>query len=281
MMYQVMTNAVAYQLESVNAREMRGIIATRLEKDSKFYCDFLAQPMQSNNAYDADTEARSDEDAFIDTICDSKLQVRLRWGRYIHRLRNGAWGDHVAIQGIANEFNVAVNVLTSRHSNMIRIVPRNGNVEHEVYIGLILQYYYVGLDKIAVSNSAVNTTNTTLDNTDDDDPLSDDVIAQSDEHIRQITGGPQASMMSLENPEAFGQMVSLAPGEGQKPLSIMTDTGFEAMVNPDKFCFGTGTFNTERPRKLTYRKYFNQHLLDIDGRFARDLDYLFCGTVHS
>ena len=25
----------------------------------------------------------------------------------------------------------------------------------------------------------------------------------------------------------------------------MTDTDFEAMVNPDKFCFGEGAFNTE------------------------------------
>ena len=55
----------------------------------------------------------------------------------------------------------------------------------------------------------------------------------------------------------------------------MTDPNFEAMVNPDKFCCGTSTFNTERLRKLTYRKYFNQRLLDVDGRFAHDLDYLF------
>ena len=34
------------------------------------------------------------------------------------------------------------------------------------------------------------------DNT--DDPLSDEVIAEGDEHIWQITGGPQASMMTLE-----------------------------------------------------------------------------------
>ena len=47
------------------------------------------------------------------------------------------------------------------------------------------------------------------------------------------------------------------------------------MSNPDKFPFGTGTFNTDRPRKLTYRKYSNQRLMDVDGRFARDLDYLF------
>ena len=55
----------------------------------------------------------------------------------------------------------------------------------------------------------------------------------------------------------------------------MTDKNFEAMCNPNKFPYGTGTFDTTRERKLTYRKYFNQRLLDVDGRFARDLDYLF------
>lgn len=84
-------------------------------------------------------------------------------------------------------------------------------------------------------------------------------------------------MMFIKNPEAFGEVVSIAPAEGQKPLHIMTDTNFEAMCNPDKFCYGTGTFSTDQHHKLTYRKYFNQRLLDVDGRFARDLDYLFVG----
>ena len=44
---------------------------------------------------------------------------------------------------------------------------------------------------------------------------------------------------------------------------------------PDKFPFGNGTFSSERRKKITYRKYFNQRPLDVDGRFARDLDYLF------
>ena len=90
-----------------------------------------------------------------------------------------------------------------------------------------------------------------------------------------ITGCPQESLLAAENPEADAQIYSLVPAEGQKPISIMTDTHFEQMCNPDKFCFGNGGFNTERPRKLTYRKYFNQHLLDVDGRFAKDMDYLF------
>ena len=71
-----------------------------------FYHDFIAQPVESDNAYTADTEAPSDEDAFIDKVHDPEQQVQLRWERYVHRLRNGAWGDHVAIQGISNVFNM-------------------------------------------------------------------------------------------------------------------------------------------------------------------------------
>ena len=82
-------------------------------------------------------------------------------------------------------------------------------------------------------------------------------------------------MLSTETPESDAQIYSIAPAEGQKPIPIMTDEHFEEMANPDKFCLGTGGFSTERPRKITYRKYFNQRLLDVDGRFARDMDYLF------
>ena len=82
-------------------------------------------------------------------------------------------------------------------------------------------------------------------------------------------------MLSVENPEADDQNYSVAPAEGQKPIYIMTDTNFEEMCNPDKLCFGSGGFTAERPRKLTYRKYFNQRILDVDSRFAKDLDYLF------
>ena len=97
-----------------------------------------------------------------------------------------------------------------------------------------------------------------------------------DQQLLQITGGPQmCSMLSAENPETEGQVYSVAPAEGQRPINIMTDSNFELMCNPDKFPFGTGGFNQERARKITYRKYFQQRLLDVDGRFSRDLDYLF------
>ena len=68
--------------------------------------------------------------------------------------------------------------------------------------------------------------------------------------------------------------LSVAPAEGQKPMDIMTDKHFETMCNQDKLCLGPGTFSTEQPRKLTYKKNFNQCLLNVDGRFVKDLEYL-------
>ena len=166
----------------------------------------------------------------------------------------------------------------------------------ELNLGLHLQYHFVGLDKHANNaDTAVEPTVLTEppqspaeptmsqpcndEQTVATDPptceLDDATIAEGDEHTRQIIGSPLASMMSVENPEAFMDIVSIAPAKGQRPLSIMSDTNFEAMSNPDKFPCGTECFSADRPRKLTYRKYFNQRLLDVDGRFARDIDYLF------
>ena len=165
------------------------------------------------------------------------------WKKYLRRLRDGAWGDHLAIQGICN---ITVNVLSAQNPTMIPVVPMSNASQHYVYVGLIMQYHYVGLDKVVSSDE----TTSIAENT--DNPLDDATIEEGNEHTRQITGGPQASMMSVENPEAFEQIFSIAPAEGQRPLSIMTDSHFEAMCNPDKFCFGTGVYNTDRPRKLTY-----------------------------
>ena len=66
---------IAHQLESVNASEMREIVANHLDNNSVFYRNFLPQPVASDNTYNVDTEALSNENAFIDTINDSDQQM--------------------------------------------------------------------------------------------------------------------------------------------------------------------------------------------------------------
>ena len=47
------------------------------------------------------------------------------------------------------------------------------------------------------------------------------------------------------------------------------------MSNPDKFWLDEGGFGKQRSRKITCIKYLNARLQDLNGRFARDMDYLF------
>ena len=245
----------------------------------------MCQPLASNDGYNADTMAPSKVDKYIDSIPDPLLQNELRWQQYVSCLKEGAWGDNIALQAIADMLSVTIHVLSSDHP-MYSVTPSNGYVAHEISVGLIMQYHYVGLDTMArVQPVDCLPTHpvkpyTTVEHQQQPEPTSDNelddaTIAEGDEHRVQISGAPQASMMCVENPESFTHTVCVASAEGEKPLNMMIDINFEAMSNPEKFPYGTGTFSSKRPRKLTYRKYFNQRLLDVDGRFAKDLDYLF------
>ena len=196
---------------------------------------------------------------------------------------------------MANMFSVTINVFTATDCGRTvnAVPPIDDNSMFDVNIGLIMQNHYVGLDRFnAVDDSQLDTPMVVnpLPNTqcsastsagNDDHPPNafdsdiDDKTFEEDEDTRQITGGPSTSMMCIENPEAFAEIVCVAPAEGQKPLFIITDPKFEAMSNPEKFPSGTGCYSSDRPHKLTYRKYFNQRLPDVDGRFTRDTDYLF------
>ena len=66
----------------------------------------------------------------------------------------------VAIQGIANLFSVRINVLSSQCATFTPIEPADNSAQHELFVGLILQYHYVGLDK---SNIASPTTDSSVD----------------------------------------------------------------------------------------------------------------------
>ena len=58
---------------------------------------------------------------------------------------------------------------------------------------------------------------------------------------------PYDTCLENEMPEEANQVFSIAPGEGSKPIPLLTDTLFEELANPDKFPYGNGGFtDTER-----------------------------------
>ena len=277
-----MFSAIVYQLSSigihVDSPTLRQNVVDYLQANKASYCDFVCQPVARTDGYNADTVAPTKEDKYIASIADPLLQTELTWQKYLKQLEDGAWGDNIAMQAISDMLSVTITVLSS-HYPAYSVTPQNHCATNELFVGLIMQFHYVGLDKIPEPAPPVADKPVLPDQPhsepDSDDELDDATIAEGDEHRVQISGAPQASMMCVENPESFRHTMCVAPAEGERPVNIMTDVNFEAMSNPGKFPYSTGTFSSNRPRKLTYRKYFNQRLLDVDGRFARDLDYLF------
>jgi hypothetical protein len=98
-------SSIAYQLEptaasSIDKSTLRQMAADYLENNSNLYIGILSQSVASTDAYNADTEPPDAQDAHIEKIIDHELQTELRWAKYLKRLRDGAWGDHIAIQSI-------------------------------------------------------------------------------------------------------------------------------------------------------------------------------------
>ena len=73
------------------------------------------------------------------------------------------------------------------------------------------------------------------------------------------------------------QIYKCAPGENNILKYILLDNDFEVLAFPDLFPYGSGGYHSANRRvKLPIRKYFQQCLLNIDGRIAQNIEYLFC-----
>jgi len=79
----------------------------------------------------------------------------------------------------------------------------------------------------------------------------------------------------------FDGIMSVAPAEGNNPVRMLMDESNEAKCFPVLFPKGTGTFHDQRPEKLTLSRYLNNRILNADGRFAQNLDYIFYGQYLS
>ena len=68
--------------------------------------------------------------------------------------------------------------------------------------------------------------------------------------------------------------ISIAPGEGKEPTSILNDKYCEEFTFPCLFPKGKFDYKVKRKIKLSPVKYFNQRLLNYTQIFASDPDYI-------
>ena len=108
----------------------------------------------------------------------------------------------------------------------------------------------------------------------EENEFTEDCIAA--EKALLTTGQPNANMLQFEQLE--NEIYTCAPGEDNIPQYILLDDEFEVLAYPDMFPYGKGGYKRsgERTTKLSLRKYYQQHLLNVDGHFANNIEYLFC-----
>ena len=96
------------------------------------------------------------------------------------------------------------------------------------------------------------------------------------DQMAEINGQPDSCTMQLEHIE--DSVYSVAPGEDNLPKYVLLDKDFEVLAFPDLFPFSKTGFDSvgECVAKLSLRKYYQQRILNVDGQFARNIEYLFC-----
>ena len=77
------------------------------------------------------------------------------------------------------------------------------------------------------------------------------------------------------------QEICIAPGEGKKPNSLVTDDNCELLAFPYLFPAGKFGYDIQRDTKLSSAKYFNQLLLNYAQLFAYEADYIFYALLVS
>ena len=241
-------------------------------------------------------ESAEEEDHFISSIADDDTRQQLRWCRYLSRLNSTAWGDHIAVQGLADMLHVDIHIIATSNPDMEPIKSCHPAIG-VLNLGLMGQLHYVSLHRGTTSVSDQGNLHHQQAHT-EQQPQSQPMYVQArppqqcsvateqeereqaeDEeafhHHLQLRGLPYDTVMHREDTNLSADSVfSVAPGEGQRPIPILTDEGFEVMCNPTKYPTGKFGLMAHREKKLTVRKYFNQRLLDADGRFCKDVEYL-------
>ena len=97
---------------------------------------------------------------------------------------------------------------------------------------------------------------------------------------QETTGDPLPAVVQFDNLENV--VFNCAPGENNIPKYILLDEQFEELAFPDLFPYGSGGYySKERQCHLPIRKYFQQCLLNVDGRFAKNIEYIFCAQYIS
>ena len=101
-------------------------------------------------------------------------------------------------------------------------------------------------------------------------------LEEVDDPLDQYRTGASDSVLIPTIPcQINEENVTIAPGEGINPVSILTYQNCEELAHPHLFPNGKFGYKVQRPVQLSPVKYFNQRLLNYKQKFSSDSDYIF------
>ena len=84
-------------------------------------------------------------------------------------------------------------------------------------------------------------------------------------------------MYNVDRPDISpNEIVNIAPGESQIPVSFTSEPSWEALAFPKDYSTRRNHFNEEREIPITPSKYVHTRLKSCDDRFASNPEYIFC-----
>ena len=109
---------------------------------------------------------------------------------------------------------------------------------------------------------------------------SDDDIEGNDKfkerELKECSSHFLTVMYNVDGPNISpNQIVNIAPGEGQIPVSFSLEPNLEALSFPKDYSKGRNHFNEEREIPITPSKHVHTRLKCCDDRFASSPQYIF------
>ena len=117
-------------------------------------------------------------------------------------------------------------------------------------------------------------------NENDDQTDSDEDIDGND-HVKEkqskMSAVPYPTVLhNIDGPNISpSEIVNIAPGEGQIPVSFTSELDWEALAFPKDYSTGINHYNEERKHHITPSKYVHARLKCCDDRFASNPQYIF------
>ena len=123
------------------------------------------------------------------------------------------------------------------------------------------------------------TSNNNVNNAEDEQTDSDEDIEGNDhakEKEQRLSNCHPTVMHNIDGPNVdSNEMINIAPGEGQIPVSHSNEPHCEALAFPNLFSTGKFHYNYNRERPISVSKYIHSKLKNKDKRYSESPQYIF------